>query len=441
MAAEPLLSRFAQHVASTPDKTLFRFLGDDGSEARCMTYAEVDAETRSLAMHLLGKGGIGCGDRVMLVYPPGLDFIIAFLACLRAGIVAVPVYPPIPTRLAKDLNMFVSVHETCGATVALTNNQYNWAKKAVGLKNKFVKSGGLKWPEMSWIVTDKINLKKVADVPLPAPAQEDVAFLQFTSGSTADPKGVMVAHSNLADNLRTIIDRLRASDATVVVSWLPQYHDMGLIGSYMGAMYCGGSGVYMSPVTFIRNPPLWVQTVSKYKGTHLQSPNFGYKLCARKFGAMKKQPLLDLSSVEHMFNAAEPVTAESCDMFLDQFAPHGLDRGTMVPGYGLAEHTVYVCDGGKQRLRVDKQRLEEANEAVVVDEGTAGSGAGCVTLMGGGDPKGTPGIDVRIVNDDGVEQNDDAVGEIWIDSPSKAVGYWGLEEVRACVGRSFHSHL
>ena len=160
----------------------------------------------------------------------------------------------------------------------------------------------------------------------------------------------MVTHGALSHNLATIILALEADDSTVVVSWLPQYHDMGLIGSHLGALYCGGEGHFMSPVSFIKDPTLWLRCVSKFRGTHLQAPNFAYKLTVRKHLAAeekrlkKKKPAttLDLGCVRHIFNAAEPVDGSAIDTFLATFGPHGLKPEAMVPGYGLAEHTVYV---------------------------------------------------------------------------------------------------
>ena len=197
----------------------------------------------------------------MLVYPPSLDFIIAFLACIRASIVAVPVFPPDPRQM-KNLNLFASVHRSSGAKVALTNTDYNFAKKLSNFKQMFSKNGNL-WPDVIWIETNTPSLPKVeiSDKYMEKPDKSTLAFLQYTSGSTSDPKGVMVSHENLAHNIKTIIKSLKAGTDTVVVSWLPQYHDMGLIGSYLSCFYCGGSGVYMSPLSFIKNPIVWIETI------------------------------------------------------------------------------------------------------------------------------------------------------------------------------------
>ena len=256
--------------------------------------------------------------RVLLVYPPSLDFIVAFIGCLKAGLIAVPTFPPDPRRLTKDLKMFANIAKSCNATAALTSASYNYASKLGSLQEAFSvtsTSDQCKWPELRWIVTD--NLYTISPVISISDSKKlqiscDIAFLQYTSGSTSEPKGVIITQNNLSDNLSLIIAGLNATDDTVVVSWLPQYHDMGLIGSYLGALYCGGSGYYLSPVSFIRNPSIWISAISKYKATHIQAPNFAYALTARKYLAQSNARLntrsvevLDLSSVRHMINAGQ----------------------------------------------------------------------------------------------------------------------------------------
>uniref|UniRef100_A0A7S1C448 Carrier domain-containing protein n=1 Tax=Bicosoecida sp. CB-2014 TaxID=1486930 RepID=A0A7S1C448_9STRA len=446
-----------RHWASTqPDKVLFTYLGDDGEETRRLTYGDVEAQTRRLAQHILSNTaeglGVGQGDRVLLVYPPSLDFIVAFLACLRAGVVAVPVYPPDPRRLKKNMYMFASIQASSGARVALTSKQYNWAKRATGIKDVFSKEKA-KWPDVKWVVTDGLVDKEAPpraadEVDGAEPA--DVAFLQYTSGSTAEPKGVRVTHANLSHNLQTIVRSLEAVDDTVVVSWLPQYHDMGLIGSHLGTLYCGGSGAYMSPISFIKNPAVWIASVSKYHGTHLQAPSFAYKLTARKFASQSrwKAADLDLSSVRHIFNAAEPIDYVAVKQFCDTFAPAKLSPAAFSPGYGLAEHTVYVSDSGTLVLHVAKEELETANAVTVIAEhgltGEAPAAAGDAdvaesVLVSCGKVDKNADVDIRIVDRESLaELPDGRVGEIWIDSPSKADGYWGQPEKSAA---DFHGAL
>lgn len=251
----------------------------------------------------------------------------------------------------------------------------------------------------------------------------------------------MITHQNLSHNLTVITNELKAKEDTVVVSWLPQYHDMGLIGSYLGVIYCGGSGFYMSPLTFLQRPMIWIEAISKYRGTHIQAPNFAYKLTARKFlphlyttstsletpsSSNSNVNVLNLSCIRHMINAAEPVDEKSIGVFLDAFRPFDLDRNTMFPTYGLAEHTVFVCSGGKQILTVRKQDLEMDGDVVVENgiEENDRETTTITTIVGCGYPS-NQNIDVRIVDNVTTEElKEDKVGEIWVRSQSKAAGYF-----------------
>jgi acyl-CoA synthetase (AMP-forming)/AMP-acid ligase II len=419
-----------------------------GTLSSTLTYAELQQSTNELGSRLLASG-LQQGDRAVLVYPPSLDFMIAFLACLKIGVAAVPVFPPNPLR-RDTLTMFAKIVDGCGAKFALTNTEYSHAKKLSGIRNALTlksTAGAKAWPDaLTWITTDlpnnssssstKSKPSSSASSTTPAsysPRRTDLAFLQYTSGSTSDPKGVQITHGNLAHNLHSITQELDARDQVVVVSWLPQYHDMGLIGSYLGCLYCGGTGYYLSPLSFLQRPMLWMEAVSKYQGTHLQAPNFAFKLTARKFQANEVK--LDLSSVQHIINAAEPVDEDSMDSFYKVFAPYGLER-VIYPTYGLAEHTVFVCSGGKQILTVDKQALEVDGKVVLLTSSTAGSGV--TKLVGCGYPA-RQNVTVKIVDTDSMQEvAEDVVGEIWIDSPSKAAGYYGME---AETREDFHAKL
>ena len=269
-----------------------------------------------------------------------------------------------------------------------------------------------------------------------------VAFLQYTSGSTADPKGVMVTHSSLAHNVALIAQQLGRPDAIiptsgVEVSWLPQYHDMGLIGGYLVPMFVGATGFYMSPLSFLRDPLLWLRMISEHRGTHTQAPDFAYALCARRAATVGEEALadLDLSSMRHAFNAADTVRGASMDAFLDVFGPGGLgdDRGfnpkAFSPGYGLAEHTVYVTDNGGTRLMVDRATLEERGRRAPGDMEIVGCGVATAT------------VDVKVVNaETRVPCEADEVGEIWVSSESAAAGYWGKPELSKKMFKAVLSH-
>lgn len=420
-----------------------RFINDSGDILQQLTYQELENKTNQLSSELLSKWNLTPGERVVLVYPPSLDFIVAFISCLKAGIIPVPVYPPDPTKLNKDLTMFSSLVKECGAKVALTNSSYNYVSKLSTIQSLFSK---IEWPTLQWIVTDStITNAETNFESQPQNNEANIAFLQFTSGSSSLPKGVIITRANLDHNLDIITQSLQASQSTVNISWLPQYHDMGLIGSYLGCIYCGGQGVYMSPITFIKNPILWVQTISQYKGTHSQAPDFAYTLTARKFLNRQKssQKLLDidLSALQHLINAAEPVQASSIDMFEAVFSSYGLPKGIIYPTYGLAEHTVFVSSNGKQRISVSKSALERDRKVIL-----SNSNDDSVVLLGCGSPYAFDGMEVVLVDisfdEDGTDAkksllHENSVGEIWVSSPSKAHGYWNGDSIHTSNREEF----
>lgn len=424
------LDRLSRNVSEKPDQLAVSFYGpgpNGGQLQSQYNYQDFADATDTLATELLAKYA---GQRVVLVYPPGISFLVAFVACLKASVVAVPVFPPHPAR--KDtLSLFSTICATAECSTVLTDSSYQHQKQMVAVQERlqvWKKSGSrnLQWPEhLEWIVTDtflKNHKKKSTTSPPPITDSSQLAFLQFTSGSTSAPKGVQITHSNLAHNLQLIVSQLAADRSTVVVSWLPMYHDMGLIGSFLGCLYCGGTGHYLSPLTFLQRPPIWLEAVARHGGTHLQTPNFALALIARKIGS-EDSCCCDWSSVRHVINAAEPVTLAAVEGFAR--AVPTLDPTVVYPTYGLAEHTVMVCTNGKQRLWVDKQALEVERKVVVVDE-KKDSEASTTVLMG----CGIPVIDVRIV-DTSTEQEveEDKVGEVWVSSPSKAHGYYGQPEL------------
>ena len=430
LSASPdlVLDRLAQNVSKYSSKKLFSFLGsgpDGGKVQKSFTYESFSSETSKLAQRL-HESGLKRGDRALLVYPPSLDFMVAFFACLKVGVVAVPVFPPNPAR--KDtLRMFTKITESCGARFALTSMEYNHLKKLAKVKDSLTKFKNSVdgWPDqLEWIATDdKKTAKGTFNEDEQSFDKQDLAFLQYTSGSTSEPKGVMITHGNLAHNLTIITKELKAGEDTIVTSWLPQYHDMGLIGSYLGIAYCGGTGYYMSPLSFLQRPMLWVEAMSKYQATHCQAPNFAFKLTSRKFQASNyADKPFNLSSLRHIINAAEPVDEESMQAFYKSFTPFGLNY-VIFPTYGLAEHTVFVCSGGKQIISVVKEKLE-IDGKVVLSESQSSNDSSISRLVGCGFPT-RQGVDVRIVDrETQLEMAENVVGEIWVDSPSKAAGYY-----------------
>ena len=414
--------------------------------------------TSVMALYLLDECKLQQGERALLVFFPGLQFMLSLIACFKAGVIAVPVFPPDPRKQKKDLHHFISIQSSSGAKVVLSHTLYNIAKKMSAIKNIFSGSSG-SWPELHWISVDGVisKAKSAKSTPsleaLPAISVTDIAFLQYTSGSTSEPKGVMISHGNLAHNEMLIATELKTSTDTVCVSWLPQYHDMGLIGSYLGLLQCGGSGFYLSPISFLKNPVQWIKSMSDFGATHTQAPNFAYALVTRKYLELseesRKALQLNLSTLQHMINAAEPVDDDALNMFVETFSPFGLPPNVIFPTYGLAESTVFVCSGGSQRLEVVRESLEGRRVEVIAkndgalvkanNQGESDSLLGdseevkatengeskTVVVVGCGYPSRGEDVTVIIVDPESrkVLEEDD-IGEIWVNSPSKAMGYW-----------------
>ncbi|GMH62755.1 hypothetical protein TrLO_g15170 [Triparma laevis f. longispina] len=439
-SSEPptLLHKLHANAKSTPNKIAISFYPSIPNSsplpasppATTYTYSELLSSVYALSARLTKDSNIAEGSRVLLVYPPSPTFIVSFLALLQMGAVPVPVFPPDPLKLKVDANQFTSIIQSSGAEVALTNGEYNWGKKLGGFKNMGKTLGaGLKW-----IVTDtSLESDKKTKIPTSASSQkfetQTLSFLQYTSGSTSLPKGVCITLKSLTHNLSSITASLKTSSSTVCVSWLPQYHDMGLIGSYLGLLYCGGSGYYMSPITFIKDPLAYLRLVENYKGTHLQMPNFGFKLLTKRAKSKKPEPAnFDLSSVQHAINAAEPVDHKTAKEFLEHF--NSFPKESMKVSYGLAENTVYVCSSGNNviypkpstanlNVSVEVEKVVKVWDAVELDRK-------CYVSCGIIENNLPSSIDVVAVKDD-KELDDLQIGEIYVLSDSNADGYYGLE--------------
>lgn len=455
VAPMQILEALAKWTTAQPDKTIWNFLDDHAKISDSFTYKELDRASSSLAAYLLYSCNIKAGDRVLLVFIPGLQYAVSLIACFKASIIAVPVFPPDPRKLEKDIHHFISITSSSGAKVALTHSAYNFNRKLAGIKSIFASQGSKTWPELQWIEVDDVltrarkTTKKDGPSLPPGPSAQDIAFLQYTSGSTSEPKGVMISHANLAHNETIIIKEVQANPSTICVSWLPQYHDMGLIGSYLGTLYCGGTGYYLSPLSFLKDPVLWLHAMSLYKGTHTQAPNFAYALVTRKFkealaadpSYATKELRLDLSSIVNMLNAAEPVDDVAINSFYFTFAPFGLKQSVVIPTYGLAEHTVFVCSRGKTVLKVSKADFEH-NTITVLGQSILGGDAveKCDTathmVVGCGFPTMDNDIELLIVNEEHIALSEGQIGEVWVKSPSKAQGYWSLPELTA---EDFHA--
>ncbi|KAE8987636.1 hypothetical protein PR003_g22534 [Phytophthora rubi] len=431
---EPVVAELKRRATSDKwrHKIVYTFLDDLGRETVNLSFEDVDRAARKVAAALQRDAGAVKGDRVMLCYPPGLDFALAFWGCLYAGVVGIPVYPPYPGTLAKDLPKFNRLVEDSGAAVVLTNTTYHLASKMATVKG-FFSADRTSWPaNLKWITTDSLADSLVAqydEEDALSLTQNDVAFFQYSSGSTSAPKAVMISHGNLRAQLKTW-ESIEPTDT--MVSWLPSYHDMGLVGFIITPCITAARCVSMSPISFIKDPALWMRTASKYKATHVCAPNFGYALAARKTSD-KQAAEMDLSTLKQTICAAEPIRRESLDAFTSKFKAAGFDPNSFNCGYGLAEVTL-VCTGQEPPqkptlLDVSKRILETQRKVAVVSskKGKQPPANEVMQLVGCG--KAMPTFSVAIVDPDTNKPLDELqVGEVWMQGPSVAVGYWNRPE-------------
>ncbi|ARV58846.1 hypothetical protein BZZ01_09545 [Nostocales cyanobacterium HT-58-2] len=402
-----ILSCRAQYQS---DKQAYIFLQNGETESGRLTYGELDKQARAIASHLQPWQG----ERILLLYPSGLEFITAFFGCLYAGVVAVPVYPP---RRNQKLSRLLSIVNDAQVKVALTTTSI-----LADIDKRW--EGQAELAQLKFVATDTIATNLQEFVPKSV-TPKTLAFLQYTSGSTGIPKGVMVTHGNIIHNQELIHQAFGHSEESIVVGWLPLFHDMGLIGNVLQPMYLGIPCILMPPVAFLQKPIRWLQVISKYRATTSGGPNFAYDLCVRKIQS-EQLANLDLSSWDLAFNGAEPVRAETLEQFGKKFAKCGFNYGAFYPCYGMAETTLFTTGGNKNQKPVIQRVLAEPLEQnsvveseILSKESRVFVGCGC------------PNMDttVIIVNPESLTQGEKGqVGEIWVSGRSVASGYWNRLE-------------
>jgi len=401
-----LLRHRAEHQA---EETAFIYLADGENDEIRITYGELDRRVRAIAAWLQGHGL--SGERALLLYPPGLDFIAAFFGCLYAGVTAVPVYPP---RRNRSLERIQAISDNARAKAALTT-------AAVRERVDGVIHDTPDLLKLNWLTTTGQEPAPPDDWKRPDISGDTLAFLQYTSGSTGTPKGVMLSHSNLMHNSALICHAFEHRRSGTGVYWLPSYHDMGLIGGILQPVFVGRPNVMMSPMAFLQKPYRWLSAISKYRGTTSGGPNFAYDLCVRSITPEQRESL-DLSCWEVAFNGAEPVRAETIERFSAYFAPCGFRREAFYPCYGLAEATLIVT-GGFVRQPPILRRFEAESVAQGTPRLTENGGRRVQTLVGCGTH--LPDVEVAVVDPKTHRRlGESEVGEIWVRGPSVAKGYW-----------------
>lgn len=411
-----------------PNRLVYSFANEQGQFEQELTWKELHEKTDSLTGFLRTRCGLAVGSRVLLVYPPSMDFIVAFVSCLRAGLIPVPVYPPNPAQADNGMEAFNRIAVDCDAQRVLTNRIYSRGRKLASVQDLLTFKPS-KWEiSLQWVTTDDVKAGDYAPVYGPQVGPDDVALIQYTSGSTSAPKGVVITHGNLSHQLEYTRVAMHTNAESRAVFWVPQYHDLGLIGGILNALGGNAHLVLFSPLSFIKRPALWFDLMHKLRATHTAAPNFAYELALRKT-TPEQRAKWDLSSLQMVMSAAEPVRATTMQRFLDAFAVSGLKPEAYLPAYGLAEHTVAVTFNGGVISHVDKHQLE-VNRRVDV---SAQPSDNTLTLVSSG--TWAADIQLHIVDPDtGIECHANGVGEVWVTSLSKAAGYWKLEETN---GRSF----
>jgi acyl-CoA synthetase (AMP-forming)/AMP-acid ligase II len=397
------------HSKEKPDDIAYTYLVDGEDQEVHITFGELDRQARNFAAALQKVSQ--SGDRALLLYPSGLEFIVAFLGCLYAGIIAAPTTVPHLKRSTPRLKLMM---EDANAKIACTT-------RAVFEKIQSMLDEDYEFNKVNWIINEDIPENIFDTWKEPEVQPDDIAFLQYTSGSTSSPKGVMISNFNLIRTIEDLVIGSEFNDTSVMISWMPIFHDMGLIYGLLTPLYAGRPCYIMSPVTFMEKPFRWLKAISKYNGTHTGSPNFAFDVCAKKISEEEKLSL-NLDKLKYVINAAEPVRLQTMKNFWAAFEKCGFNYDSFVPSYGLAEATVKVSTKkvgqAPSYCTLDVNEIEQ-NKLVFLAEGDPNGytnvGCGWTSI----------GADIQIVNPKtGELAAADEIGEIWIKSDTVAKGYW-----------------
>jgi len=399
------------------NKPFIQWLDRGNVEGKSYTYSEMDSYARALAVHInqtldKNKHQENCSRQkvALIITQPGLDFVVSFFACLYAGVIAVPTYPP---KKNESLDKFRLLIADAEAKVIITDETTLHLVK--DLKNNN--------PRLDMILASKVDTALSSLWEYPRINKNSTAFYQYTSGSTGSPKGVVVSHDNLMVNQQMIASAMNHDANAIVVGWLPMFHDMGLIGNLLQPFYLGARCILMSPSAFIMNPIRWLEAISKYKATISGGPNFAYDLCIRRT-TERQRANLDLSRWTIAFNGSEPVRAESIQQFTNTFKQYGFKQSAMYPCYGMAESTLFISGSSPIRipnvLTINKQAFEK--KSIELDSKQNESIDESIEIVS----SGRPILDacLKIVDPaTNLELDENSVGEIWVNSRSNARSY------------------
>jgi acyl-CoA synthetase (AMP-forming)/AMP-acid ligase II len=405
------------HASSKPESLAVRWLEEGEGDGVCYSYRDLDLRCRQVGAAL--REQVQVGARVLIMSPPGFDYVASFLGCLYAGVIAVPAYPPSPFLLQRDLERLQGVVQSASATVALTTSEW----RPLAESADFSVDG----TPVTWMCADEMAEGAALERPEPV-TRGELAFLQYTSGSTSEPKGVMVTHGNIEAQIDAINEIYQLPTEYPVVSWLPPYHDMGLIGTILATMRGGQPATLMPPLAFLRRPMRWLKCISRFRAVATAAPNFGFDLAVRRHTPDDLVDL-DLSCLSIAINGAEPIRQAVLDRFVETFAPYGFEARAIWPSYGLAEATLAVSAGrwreSSPSTTVDPAALAD-DRVLLTDNGTS--------LVSCGRPPAQ--FDVAVVDrTSGEPLPEAAVGELVLHGPSVTEGYWGNTEETGRVFR------
>ena len=392
-----------------PDHLAYYFLRDGEQDEVPVTYTDLHDAARAIAAQLAQYDVRG--ERVLLLYGPGIDFLKGFLGCLYAGAIAVPAYPP---RRNRSMNRIEAISDDAKPRVV-------FGSQDVIERTKPMLDDFPRLKSIPWIATEKVPLELKDEWKKPILKGDDLAFLQYTSGSTGNPKGVMISHENLIQNVTMVAYAFETDQSTRGMTWLPSYHDMGLVGGLLNPLFTGCRTVFMSPMAFLQKPIRWLRAITNYEITISGGPNFAYDLCTQHITEEEMEGL-DLSQWAIAYNGAEPIRSSSLEAFSRKFESVGFQAKAMYPCYGMAETTLIVTG----KVRSEKPTLkafdnDSLHEHRVVSVSPETDGArilvGCGRIL--------PNEDVAIVDPQTYKRLPQGkVGEIWVNSPSVGKGYW-----------------
>lgn len=422
LTSNSIVSILDQRVNKHPEKHAFRYFTNLEDQPSVLTFQQLDEKAKAIATVLQQFNAQG--ERALLIYPTSLEFITAFMGCLYAGVIAIPVCPPSRNQSAQNIGNIVA---DATPLLALTTSDYSYLSQ--DFVNLFRNQLSLSWVTTDNIETAQGNYWKERRID-----DNEIAYLQYTSGSTSNPRGVKISHGNIIANSILIEKCFGSHSETIGLSWLPHYHDMGLVGKILEPIYTGCQVVFTSPRTFMKHPLLWLKAISHFKATISGAPNYAYDLCAT-IAKNKGLNGLNLSSWEVAINGSEPVKANTIRRFSEAYAPFGFNPKAFCPSYGLAESTLLVSgikkDEHPKIESFDAENLADAKISAPINGKPAKELVSCGLV--------DSHYEIVIVFPDSkIPCRSDEIGEIWLAGPSIAKGYWDTGKINC---NSFNSYL